>query len=109
MKKGDKLQKEETTILASAIQLWKTGILCNPSLIDEFYSFKRNPADIENAYDTGVKRVKHAKITTGDELLIAGLLIDGPKDNRDLFQDALQEIAAKVRGNQGTSPLIYVL
>jgi hypothetical protein len=56
-----------------------------------------------------VKRVKHAKITTGDELLIAGLLIDGPKDNRDLFQDALQEIAAKVRGNQGTRPLIYVL
>ena len=65
--------------------VWKTAILCHTNLIDEFYTWKRNANDIKTSYDNPVKLVKHTRITNGDELLLAGLLLDGPKDNRDVF------------------------
>jgi hypothetical protein len=48
--------------------------------MDEFYDFKRNKAEYEAAYDTAMKRVKHAHISDGNELLLEGLLMTGPKD-----------------------------
>lgn len=121
------MQKEEDGIVKSIIELWKTIVLCNPNLIDSFYTWTREPeelvevekilkedeAKIEEEKNKNLKESEKTKLSVtviknSQELLLAGLL-NHRFEIRKGFRECLEIIASNIKTNEGKRPLYYFL
>jgi hypothetical protein len=82
IQKKEKLQEEESSVIASSLMMLQTIFICEPNMINTFYEWKRS--NIDKHYANAYQQIMQNRITNVPELFMQGL-ISKNKEDREAF------------------------
>jgi hypothetical protein len=97
LSKPGKSKPYEDIIVVNSMVLWTTAVLEREELVDDFYDWKKAPAEEKDAIKTTSDLILHAIYTPKSSLV------------RIAFKDKLELVAEKVTKNKSQLPLYYLI